>query len=108
MRTRSCSPPRQHRRPGYRRAADPAARRLDAAAGALAAGRDLLHTHVAVRPDGSRLERSEWAPVVTSVPVARALLLELGLWAGRIAEQGSRVALPGPAVRRGTGGERTG
>jgi hypothetical protein len=93
-------------RPGHPRPADPAARRLDAAAAALAAGRDLLHTHVAVRPDGSRLERSEWAPVVTSAPVARALLLELGLWARRIAEHGARIALPGPAARHGTGEER--
>jgi hypothetical protein len=93
-------------RPGHRRAADPAARRLDAIAGALATGRDLLHTHVAVRPDGSRLQRSEWAPIVTSSPVARALLLELGLWARRLAEQGARIALPGPEAGRGTGEER--
>jgi hypothetical protein len=91
---------------GHRRAADPAARRLDAAAGVLAAGRDLLHTHVATRPDGSQLECSEWAPVVTSAPVARALLLELGLWARRLAEHGARIALPGPAVWHGTGQER--
>jgi hypothetical protein len=93
-------------RPGYPRVADPAARWLAAAAAALAAGRDLLHTHVAARPDGARLERSKWAPVVTSAPVARALLLELGLWARRIAEHGARVALPGPAARHGTGQER--
>jgi hypothetical protein len=93
-------------RPVHRRAADPAARRLDAAAAALAAARDLLHTHVAVRPDGARLERSEWAPVVTSAPVARALLLELGLWTRRLAEHGTRIALPGPAAGHGTGQER--
>lgn len=87
-------------------AADSDARRLDAVAGALTAGRDLLHTHVAARPDGSRLDRSEWAPVVTSAPVARALLLELGLWARRIAEHGARIGLPGPAAGHGTGQER--
>ena len=92
--------------PVHRRTTDPAARRLDAAAAALAAGRDLLHTHVAVRPDGSRLEHSEWAPVVTSAPVAEALLLELGLWARRIAEHGARIVLPGPAAGHGTGQER--
>ena len=48
-------------RPGAPHAADPAARRLDAATAALAAGRDLLHTHVSARPDGSRIDRSEWA-----------------------------------------------
>jgi hypothetical protein len=94
------------RRSGYRRAADPVTRRLDAAAGTLAAGRDLLHTHIAVQPDGSRRERSEWAPVVTSAPVARALLLELGLWARRTAEHGARITLPGPAARHGTGEQR--
>jgi hypothetical protein len=94
------------RRPGRRRAADPVARRLDAAAGTLAAGRDLLHTHIAVQPDGSRRELSEWAPVITSAPVARALLLELGLWARRTAEHGARIALPGPAARHGTGEQR--
>jgi hypothetical protein len=94
------------RRPSYRRAADPVARRLDAVAGTLAAGRDLLHTHIAVQPDGSRRELSEWAPVVTSAPIARALLLELGLWARWAAEHGARITLPGPAARLGTGEQR--
>jgi hypothetical protein len=88
------------------RTADPATRTLDAATAALVAGRDLLHTHVTARPDGSPLDRSEWAPVITSEPVTRALLLELGLWARRTAEQGARIALPGPAARHGTGTER--
>src|SRR5262249_3515051 len=81
-------------RPEYPPTVGPAARRLDAATTLLAAGRDLLHTHIAARPDGTRMNRSEWAPVVTSTPVARALLLELGLWARRIAAQGARLALP--------------
>jgi hypothetical protein len=68
-------------------AADPVVRRLDAAAAARAAGRDLLHSHVDVRPDGSRLARSEWGQVII---MARALLLGLGLWARRLAEQGAR------------------
>jgi hypothetical protein len=80
--------------------------RLAAATALLAAGCDLLHTHFAARPDGSRMDRSEWAAVVTSVPVARALLLELRLWARRAAEQGARVALRGPATRRDAGEER--
>jgi hypothetical protein len=100
------STPASTGRPGHRAAADPAARRLDASAAALAAGCDLLRTHVVTRPDGSRLVRSEWAPVVTSAPVARALLLELGLWARRLAERGARTALPGPVARHGTGEER--
>jgi len=85
---------------------DPAVRRLDAVTAVLAAGRDLLHTHVTARPDESPQDRSEWAPVATSEPVTRALLLELGLWARRTAEHGARIALPGPAARHGTSTER--
>jgi hypothetical protein len=100
------SAPASTTRPGDQHTAGPAARTLDAATAALAAGRDLLHTHVTARPDGSPLDRSEWAPVITSEPITRALLLELGLWARRTAEQGARIALPGPAARHGTGTER--
>jgi hypothetical protein len=85
---------------------DLAVRRLDAATAVLAAGRDLLYTHVAARPDGSPLDRSQWAPVITAEPIARVLLLELGLWARRTAEHGARIALPGPAARNGTSAER--
>jgi hypothetical protein len=37
--------------------------------------------------------------VVSSVPVTRALLLELGAWARLAAGQGARVAVSGPAWR---------
>ena len=63
----------------------PRARQLEAAATELAAGRDLLHTHLATDPDGQMLERSEWASVVTSAPVTRALAEEIGQWALRLA-----------------------
>jgi hypothetical protein len=53
------------------------ARHLDAAASSLAAGRDLLHTHLASGPDGGVLYRSAWAPVITSGPAARSLLAEI-------------------------------
>jgi hypothetical protein len=92
--------------PDQPHAADPATQRIDDATASLAAGRDLLRTHVAARPDGTQMDRSEWAPVVISAPVARALLLELGLWARRVAAHGARIALPGPAARHGTGDER--
>src|SRR5262249_48926405 len=71
--------------PDHPQAYDPATQRIDAATASLAAGRDLLRTHIAARPDGTQMDRSEWAQVVTSAPVARALLLELGLWARRAA-----------------------
>ena len=98
-------PPADAGRPGDLQVT-PAAGPLDAAAALLAAGHDLLHTHHATLPDGTRLDRSEWAPVVTSPPVTRALLLELGLWARRAAAQGARIALPGPAAWHGSGEER--
>ena len=49
------------------------ARHLDAAVTELAAGRDLLHTHITRTLDGLAQERSDWAPVVMSLPVTRAL-----------------------------------
>ena len=61
------------------------ARHLEAAATELAAGRDLLHTHLAIDPDGLTVERSEWASAVTSVPVTRALANEIGQWSLRLA-----------------------
>ncbi len=61
------------------------ARQLEAAAIELAAGRDLLHTHLAADPDGLTVERSEWACTVTSVPVTRALANEVGQWSLRLA-----------------------
>lgn len=61
------------------------ARHLEAAATELAAGRDLLHTHLAIDPDGLTLERSEWTSAVTSAPVTRALANEVGQWSLRLA-----------------------
>lgn len=55
---------------------------LGAAARYMTLGRDLLHTHLTFRP--SR-EQSDWASVVTSVPVACALLELVGGWARQVA-----------------------
>jgi len=82
--------------------------RLNEAAASLTAGRDLLHTHFAPRHDGGRGHQSEWAPVVVSVPVTRALLGELAVCARLIAPQAADLALSrataqecsGPARRR--------
>jgi hypothetical protein len=60
-------------------------RHLATAAEELAAARDLLHTHLATDPDGLRRERSEWAPVVTSLPVTRALVHEIARWSRQLA-----------------------
>jgi hypothetical protein len=51
--------------------------RLAAAVTSLTVARDLLHTHFAADPDGLRAERSDWAPVIASAPVNRALLAGL-------------------------------
>jgi hypothetical protein len=70
------------------------ARHLAAAAANLAAGRDLLHTHCAPGQDGMIQDRSEWAPVVTSLPVTRALANEITRWSWHLgsaaAERDSR------------------
>lgn len=57
---------------------------LEAASGSLAAGRDLLRTHFGTDPDGWP-QRRDWAEVITSVPVTRALLAEAGAWSRQLA-----------------------
>jgi len=61
------------------------ARHLADAATELMAGRDLLHTHITLGPDRLVQERSEWAPVVTSLPVTRAISNEIAAWSARLA-----------------------
>jgi hypothetical protein len=61
------------------------ARHLAAAATGLMAGRDLLRTHHATDPAGMTQGRSEWAPVVTSLPVLRAMGNEVGRWSRQLA-----------------------
>jgi hypothetical protein len=61
------------------------ARLLAAAATELTAGRDLLETHRATDPAGLWGGRSEWAPVVTSLPITRALGNEIAQWSRQLA-----------------------
>jgi hypothetical protein len=70
------------------------AARLDGYAAALTYGRDLLHTHLAVTADGERRALSDWAPVISSEAVNRALLAGLADHARAIAAQlaGMRLA----------------
>jgi hypothetical protein len=56
---------------------DSFAGRLAAAVTSLTVARDLLHTHFTAGPDGQRAEHSDWAPVISSAPVNRALLAGL-------------------------------
>lgn len=75
-------------------AGTPGPRHLEAAVSELAAGRDLLRTHFATDPDGLTRERSEWASVVTSVPVTRALANEIARWSQLLAPLAERLARP--------------
>lgn len=68
-----------------------ATRDLHAAAIAMTAGRDLLHTHFASVPEGGRQFRSEWAAVITSKSGRRALLAELAGWAQQIIARGTHL-----------------
>jgi hypothetical protein len=70
-------------------------RHLAAAATELTAGRDLLHTHRVTDPAGLTTSRSEWAPVLTSLPVLRALANEIGRWSRQLAPLAVLLASPG-------------
>ena len=79
--------------------------RLHAASVSLAAGRDLLQSHLTRGPGGERELHSEWALAVTSPAVARAVLAEISSLARQIAPLGAAIALaPGsrgtPEARR--------
>jgi hypothetical protein len=74
-------------------AASPLARRLDAVTVSLTTGRDLLQTHFTPGTGSTRQHRSEWALIITSEPVTRALLTEIASLSQRIARQGADLAL---------------
>ena len=79
---------------------DPLVAHLAAAAALLTAGRDLLRTHFGTDPDGWP-QRRDWAEVITSVPVTRALLAEAGAWSRQLALLTGWLSLlsaPDPAV----------
>lgn len=61
------------------------ARLLAAATTELTAGRDLLETHRATDSSGLWGGRSEWSPVVTSLPITRALGNEIARWSRQLA-----------------------
>ena len=71
-----------------------AVQHLSAAAGFLAAGRDLLQTHFATSPGGTWERHSYWAPVITSRPVTAALLGEIARCALRLAPWTARLSVP--------------
>lgn len=68
---------------------------LRASAAAIAGARDLLNSHFAPAPHGGGLQdNSEWAPAVRSVPVARAILLQVGQWS----RQAASITVPAFAI----------
>jgi len=80
---------------------------LGRAATALAAGRDLLHTHLATSPDGQWLDRSPWAPVIRSPAVTTAVATQVMRWAGQAERIAARLAAacpPGSAAEQGLQG----
>jgi hypothetical protein len=60
-------------------------RHLAAAADIMAAGHDLLRTHMSIDSDGSPVDRSVWARMVTDELVVVAMTGEMGRWAGTVA-----------------------
>jgi hypothetical protein len=86
---------RQQTAPAPVFAAGSFAARLDGYATALTYGRDLLHTHLATTPGGERRALSDWAPVISSAPVNRALLAGLADHARAIGGQLARLPLAG-------------
>jgi hypothetical protein len=65
---------------------------LAGAAASLVAGRDLLHTHLTADADGVQQHRSQWAAVVASLPVTRALTGEIARRARPLALLAARLA----------------
>jgi hypothetical protein len=72
----------------------PAVQHLSAAADLLTAGRDLLQTHFATGPGGTREGRSYWAPVIASPSATAALLGEIAACALRLAPWTARLSVP--------------
>jgi hypothetical protein len=77
---------------------DSLAGRLAAAVRSLTVARDLLHTHFTAGPDGRGAEHSDWAPVIASAPVNRALLAGLADHVGTVARQVQVMHLSGGIV----------
>jgi hypothetical protein len=70
---------------------------LAAAAQALAAGRDLLATHVAQGRNGVQAGQSPWVPVVRSPAFSRALAAEMGTLARQVAALSAGLVMMTPA-----------
>jgi hypothetical protein len=63
-------------------------REMGNAGRAMTAGRDLLHMHFTTTPGGIREPHSEWARIIESPRVNRALLAEVARWVRPLADRG--------------------
>jgi len=77
------------------------------AAAALLAGRDLLHTHHVLDQAGIRVGWSEWADVITSPAVGKAVADLAARCALQLAPLAEQLAVPRPGSPPGAGGEFT-
>lgn len=77
---------------------------LRAATRSMTLGRDLLHTHDTIQTGRLTADGSEWTPVISSAPVACAILHEVGGWARHIAGHAYRISATAscPAAERRT------
>ena len=66
---------------------------LRSAGTALAAGCDLLHGHHVTDAYGGRRDRSEWAPVVSSAAVTRAVLEAVARWSLKLTQLADTLAI---------------
>jgi hypothetical protein len=68
------------------------------AADALTAGHDLLRTHLRAGADGNSVERSDWAMVVKSQPMAEAMTQEMAQWSRQVASWLAWITVSGAAL----------
>ena len=85
-------PPAEHPLWATEAPADPVAARYARAVNALAAGADLLRTHMSLGVAGFAVTRSEWARLLTTEPVAAALADEIAGWADRAGRMVDRIS----------------
>jgi hypothetical protein len=72
---------------------DPLVGWLGEAAGLLAAGRDLLRSHFGTDTADGWTVRSDWAAVVDSVPVTRALVASVAGWSQQLSQAIARLSV---------------
>jgi hypothetical protein len=85
-----------------RTAATTRGKHIEAAASALLAARDLLHTHTSTREDGFLSDRSSWAPILAKPAFRRAVTTEIAVLAGKASAIGTSLLIWPPVEETGT------